>query len=240
MWSVTILAAGAWVGLPLLAQAAQRPPGEAAVERLLSEDRAAIREAERELLAARGELVDELIAIVRTCVNDPAKEESAKAAMRILGEMRAVEAAEVLASYVAFPQVVPYDPGGLAPERGGLRHFWPAAEALLKIGDPAIPRVVAKVPTTDDITEQRTCLAVLVKLTDGAAVRGMLTQAINLEQDGRRRARLEVALNLLPGVAAGTAGPRLEDPPWLRPTPPGRPAAATERRRGTCAIGRTR
>ncbi len=222
MFSVSVLAAAGFCGgLSLFAQAQEAAPRQPAVERLASEDLAAIEEAERELLAARAKLVAELLGIVRKHVQDRQKEPSAKAAMRILGEMRAAEAAEVLASYVGFPQVAPYDPGGLGPGRGGFRRFWPAAQALVEIGQPCVAHTMAKLHETGDIIEQRACLAVLVKLGQADAVKAMLTEAMNEERNPGRRATLETGLKLLPEITEGIAGPWLEPPAWLRPERPG-------------------
>lgn len=231
MFSVSVLAAAGFCGgLSLFAQAQEPPPGEAAVERLLSEDFAAIQEAERALVAARAALTRELIAVIRNHVSDPARQASVEAAMRILGRMRAAEAAEVLVSYIGFPQVAPYDPRAAGPEVAGGRRHWPAAQALVEIGQPCVAHTMAKLHETGHITEQRACLAVLVKLGQADAVKAMLTEAMNEERNPGRRATLQTGLKLLPEITEGIAGPWLEPPAWLRPERPG-PGPATPKPR---------
>ena len=137
--------------------------------------------------------------------------------MFLLGEMRAVEAGEVLAEYIGFPQVLPADVRDLVPERGGFRPHWLAAEALLKIGRPAISHVMRKLSETDHTTERRACLAVLLALAGREDASAALTSTIKRETDLRKRSRLEQALGVLPRAGTDVQLPGLEVPSWLRP-----------------------
>jgi hypothetical protein len=217
------------LGMPLAAQSA---PAEPAATRLLSQDGAVIHEAKTELLAARAKLIADLSAIIRDHENQLWRRASVHAAILILGEMRAPEAAEVLASYIAFPQQLP--PAGRRPvviSAGSTTH-WPAAEALIKIGMPCVPALLDKLAQTDNTDEGEACLAVLHALRERDSVWELLEKAIARETDAGRRFRLEAGLALLSEgkvTPLGDLGPHpLRPERWPPPAPPGRPARAAE------------
>jgi len=199
--------------MPIAAQAA---PQEPAAKRLLSQDGALLQEAESELLAARAKLIADLSGIIRDHENQRRRKASVEAAMFILGEMRAPEAAGVLASYIAFPHQLPSDGQRrvVVISGVGLMH-WPAAEALIKIGMPCVPAVLDKLADTDNSDQGEACLAVLHALLERDSVSEVLGKAIARERDAKRRFRLEAGLRLL---SDGKVTP-LSDlgPPFFRP-----------------------
>ncbi len=67
---------------------AQPQPKEPAINRLLSNNASTREEAKQELLAARTDLISQLISIVDSEENHQARRESVRAAMFVLGEMR--------------------------------------------------------------------------------------------------------------------------------------------------------
>jgi hypothetical protein len=176
---------------------AQAVPQEPAATRLLSQEGTVRQEAKSELLAARAKLITDLSGIIRDHDNQLFRTASVKSAMLILGEMRAPEAAEVLASYIAFPQKLPPAGRRVVVMRGGSATHWPAAEALIKIGAPCVPAVVDKLAHTDNSDEGEACLAVLHALRERDSVSEALGKAIAQERDTKRRFRLEAGLRLL-------------------------------------------
>jgi hypothetical protein len=186
-----------YLTIGLAAAAEEKPSEHSAAERLLSQEGGQLEEAQSELLAARAKLIADLSGIIRDHENQRHRTAAVHSAMFILGEMRAPEAAEVLAEYIGFPQVLP--PGrGILVIPGGMGRRWrPAAEALIKIGAPCVPAVVDKLAHTDNSDEGEACLAVLDALRKRDSVSQVLEKAIARERDAKRRSRLEAGLSLL-------------------------------------------
>jgi hypothetical protein len=181
-------------------------------------------EAKTELLAARAKLIADLSAIIRDHENQRQRTASVRSAMFILGEMRAPEAAEVLASYIGFPQQLPSDgQRHVVVTRGGSGRSWPAAEALIKIGMPCVPAVLDKLAQTDSTYDGEACLAVLDALRQRDSVSEVLEKAIARQRDAGRRFRLEAGLELLSGgevTPLSDLAPELfRTPHWPPPAP---------------------
>jgi len=187
-----------YLTIGLAAAAEEKPSEDSAAKRLLTQGGGVREEAQSELLAARAKLISDLSAIIRDHENQLWRTASVSVAMSILGEMRAPEAAEVLASYIAFPQVLPSDGRRLVMivSTGSTTH-WRAAEALIKIGAPCVPAVVDKLAHTDNSDEGEACLAVLHALLERDSVSQVLEKAIARERDAKSRSRLEAGLTLL-------------------------------------------
>jgi len=177
------------------------------LEKLLSQDGSQIR-AEREgLVAARKELVGRLIEITANVENRVKKPASVHSAIFVLGEMRAVEAIEVLVGHIGFPLVrepcPPWYPArgaGMGQSYGHLREAgraYPAAAALIKIGEPCLEAVTEKLGSTDDVVHEHACLAVLVGLREVAVVEEMLKRAAEKETDTKKKKRFQLSLQTL-------------------------------------------
>jgi len=176
------------------------------VERLLSKDGKEIYEAQNELFTARKDLIGQLINIVKDKQNRLRRRASVRAAMFILGEMRAVEAVQVLVDHIGFPQVyeytgesIPVDAEGGMLHRGikGFQKTYPAVKALIKIGEPCFSDLISKLSSTDHMTEKKACLGVLVGLRQRDSVIEMLKDAIKKETDTQKKDRLQSSLDLL-------------------------------------------
>jgi len=174
------------------------------VERLLSKDGQEIYEAQNELLTARKDLIARLINIVKNNENRLKRQASVRAAMFILGEMRAVEAIEALVEHIGFPFVYEGEPmivdieGGMI-HRGlkGIGKTYPAVSALIKIGEPCLGDVITKLSSTDHLLEEKACLGVLVGLRQRDSVIEMLKDAIKKKTDSKKKDRLQRGLDLL-------------------------------------------
>lgn len=113
-----------------------------AAQRLMSKDGEEIAGARDELVAARKTLIGQLIQIIEDKENRVYNKTSVQTAMYILGEMRALEAIDVLIEYMGFPRI--FEEGQLAPISvdGGTmgrslkatRRIYPGVDALIKIG----------------------------------------------------------------------------------------------------------
>ncbi len=76
------------VAVLLCIGSAQPQPKESAVKRLLSNDATTRKEAQQELVAARADVVSELVSIIDDKDNQLTRSDSVRAAMFVLGEMR--------------------------------------------------------------------------------------------------------------------------------------------------------
>ena len=177
------------------------------LERLLSNDVNVIEKAKNELITTRKDLIERLIKIVNQKENRIKREASVRAAIIVLGEMRAVEAIELLVDNIGFPYVrEPYSeprPGPLAGSgtigRGlsGIQKTYPGVGALIKIGEPCLRHVIDKLSSTGGVSEQQACLGVLVGLRQRDFVVDMLKEAANKETDTKKKDRLQSSLDLL-------------------------------------------
>ncbi len=145
----------------------------------MSPDPAVVQRTREDVLAAHGERVRALVDVVEDKDLLWNKPSTVMAAVELLGEMRAVEAAEPLAAIIGYPDVRP--PGGPPFRRFIHKTPWPVpwwsapeegsiAEALIKIGRPCLPAVLKKLGETSNPVETEPCLKVLFLLTgrDGA------------------------------------------------------------------------
>jgi len=175
------------------------------IERLLSKDGQEIYAARNELLAAKKDLIAKLIDIIKEKENLLNNQPSVRAAIFILGEMRAVEAIDVLVDQIGFPRIYEGEAGIVGLEGGTMFHrglknigkVYPAAGALIKIGEPCLDAVVTKLASTVGIFEPKACLGVLVGLRGRDSTAEMLKAAIERETDAKKKERLESSLDML-------------------------------------------
>lgn len=212
--------------LPLLAVAAvagMSPPDEAVTEPargLLSSDPALVAQARNEILSARKAQVAGFVEIVEDKNDHGYELPTVRAAIRILGEWRAVEAVDPLVGIIGYPEVRAL---GRPPSRNYLSaaNAWPSpfweeppqaspAEALLRIGQPCVPSVLRKISQTDNYTELVQCMKVLYFLRGRDGAESVL-KAAGAGMDGAPAARLAKALDMLK-----EAPERANVPPGLR------------------------
>ncbi len=191
--------------LVLSVGAAPLAPKELAVKRLLADAPGTRKKAQNELLAARSKLISDLSKIVDDKNIQIKRTDSVLKAMFILGEMRAVEAVDVLVANIAFPDNLPPDTTFRRNVTVGLsgtirtRPFRTcrAVEALTKIGQPCIKAIINELATTDGMSERYACIRVLIELRKDDEVAAMLKHAIKQESAPKKIERLQKGLDTL-------------------------------------------
>jgi hypothetical protein len=113
------------------------------------------------------------------------------AAAYYLGELRAPEAASVLASKITLQYTYPVDHLTILMRS-------PAFEALIKIGDPSISAVIRNLAESDDVKVRELSLQVLTRIDNDKDISKLrLQKTIKAEADPQKQARLQAALKSL-------------------------------------------
>lgn len=173
-----------------------------AVQRLISKDGEDVSTARDELVASRKTLIGQLIQIIEDKENRVYNTTSVQTAMYILGEMRALEAIDVLVEQLGFPHTAE---GGLTVMQGGMMfqrlkdagRMYPGVNALVKIGEPCLDAVVAKLKSPVIVTPY---VAVLVQLRGRDWTVETLTTAMEKETDAEKKRWLKRSLDALAEV----------------------------------------
>jgi hypothetical protein len=142
--------------------------------------------------AKRERLCQELVAIFR----DKRRSEFARgAAAYYLGEMRAPEAADDLASEITFEFDLRSYHGDRIPSEDFMA---PVLTAVLKIGFPALPALARNLETSDDTKVRRSSLEAIYGIDgkDTEMTQFRLRHAVDGQQDLKKKARLQSALEL--------------------------------------------
>lgn len=144
----------------------------------------------------RQEIIRGLISIL----NDPqSKNSSKRSAAYYLGELRAAEAADDLATNITLNANSPVT--GTLYEMEAEWNGAAAESALCKIGAPAIPALIRNLSTNDDQKVRLASLWVLCRIEgDKDIVQLRLQKALKAEKDPQKTARLQGALDELPGM----------------------------------------
>ena len=152
------------------------------------------------ILQDRKTLIDQLVSVIDAPENHAQRPEAVMRAMQTLGSFRAVEGIDVLTEYIGFPWVhhprageypVPKMFGAVSRIKSDRT---PAVEALVEIGEPSVPKVIAKLAETESVLEQVACRAVLRRLDERVRVREALQKAIERAEDKKAKRNLEDAL----------------------------------------------
>lgn len=169
-----------------------------AIGKIRSSNLALQKEGGRELLQQRKELISSLINILKQGDKNAEgeKRSSLVAAIDVLGEMRAIEAVDILVDYIKFPAsdklVVFYK---IIPPS----EIYPAVKALIKIGKPSLPAVlrVLKESTDEKDVILLTNSGWIISQVLGHKIGKIyLEDALQSETDPKKRARIEDLLNL--------------------------------------------
>ncbi len=147
-----------------------------------------------ELDAERKELVRGLLSILDGTNSDHVKVN----AVIVLGEYRAVEAVPVLVDHLDWDGAAH---GGffnarVAKEEVELKTA-PVSSALIKIGTPAVPRLLAKIAETDDTNTVMKCLSICQSIEGRDLVRFRLQALLSKEDGEQRKQRFQAALATL-------------------------------------------
>lgn len=162
----------------------------------------------REILEPRREMIDRLIEFLRSGDKNAmgAKRASLVSAIKVLGELRAVEAAETLVTYIDFfsgDRKAVFQRIRLPSEK------YPAVKALVNIGRPAIPAIIHRLPellaALQDQYDRRglvlrNCAWVLFEIEGPEARLLHLKLALESEKDPGRRAGIEALLGSFPKI----------------------------------------
>jgi len=140
-------------------------------------------EAIQKILQNRANLINELTGVV----NENTIESSKNAAIYVLGELRAAEACELLVANIGI---------GAMPVIKEIPRFGavPAASALIKIGNPCIPCVMAKIKETDDKWVRKRLTTVLFKVTGNVETNRLLAAELKANPDPKVAGRLKEAI----------------------------------------------
>ena len=121
--------------------------------------------------------------------------------MELLGEMRAVEAVDLLTDLIAFPVSRPWQRYSINPLSDTARTIdkgLPAAAALVKIGEPSIPAIIEKSTNGQYwVNEVGVGLRVLLRLRTYAEVDALFRSALDKEEDPIRARYLRGRLHTL-------------------------------------------
>ncbi len=165
-------------------------------------------DAQRQALEARKLLISGLLGVVTDPSVLKSRPRSVEVAMTMLGDMRAVEAIQVLVDKIAYPAVVPpgieVGPGGLLPPspRTGNPFEWLAApEALISIGEVCVPKVLKRMSLTDHVLEHEALLGVLIVLEGEPGAAALLQEAVAQEHGEQAQKRLRSSQELFPRAA---------------------------------------
>jgi len=140
----------------------------------------------------RTEVIQSLLRIF----NDPQSTHYVKCcAAKYFGEIRAFEAADSLAAQISMRNPGA-DPG---TSRGDFLGFYPMADALEKIGTPAIPAVIRNLAEIDDQQVWGLSWQVLATVDGGdtEVMKVQLQKALDAQPDATRKARLQLRIKSL-------------------------------------------
>jgi hypothetical protein len=179
--------------------------GVNAIEQLMSQDQKTRMSAHDELLAERQRSIRSLIALIEKKSPDSRwleLDSSENLAIRVLGEMRAVEAIPTLVKWAT-------------PPKGGYNIFnlgvspsnSPAVQALVKIGKPAEPALLEVVKQSPQREIWSISLIILQKIEGPKCLEVILEDAIAKETDAAAKTNLQEGLRRL------KSGAGFEPPP---------------------------
>ena len=175
-------------------------PDDDPLARLGADDHEVVKEAVRDILARRTELVQQLIGMIDDDEDWSQRARQAKAAAFLLGEMRAVEAVPVLVRFIDREDRLPFFRPSDA-RRSDLAML-PAAAALVSIGEPSIPALMDRLRSVERhgivAPPAEHLLRVLVELEGVEAAAARILRATLEEEDpAARRSLLAVLRHLL-------------------------------------------
>lgn len=112
-------------------------------------------------------------------------------AILLLGEMRSPEAVYALTKLLTF---LPDTRSAMPTPREEYEYYFPAAEALAAIGQPAVSQMVNAISTSDDAKVRRLAVWVLIKIggKDQAVFQLELKAAATTDKSSKQRLRLAV------------------------------------------------
>ena len=157
------------------------------------------RHAEWIILQERGWTIFELMHLVQNSILERDQKKTAKIAIRLLGDLRAVEAISLLVDNLTVATF--YDEiTGQVYSSGEMTRIrvidddYSCVGALIKIGSPSIEPLITKAEETDDELFNKLTAIVLVKVLNPRIAVAYLSDRLEHQADSIRRKRLTVLL----------------------------------------------
>jgi hypothetical protein len=149
------------------------------------------------VLKAKNEIVSFLHDVILD-ENSPQYPAAAVSAIRLLGELRAKESVDLLASRIAFP--APSGGKRVILRLPDLAQDYPAVGALIEIGAPSVPAVLNVLSENSDALSLQNASWVLLQVLGDKCARLALDEALNKEQNPKRKDRIRKALQQFSAV----------------------------------------
>jgi len=160
--------------------------------------------AAKTIVADRDKTIAQLEEVVKRDVGDPNKQEAAKSAMILLGQLRADDAAPLLASHVSFRLIEERWKKALLQPLTPMQVF-PAVGALIQIGVPAVDALVYQASQTDNRKDDPLTNFVLDEVLGKQPAIAFVQDAIQAQREPEPRRRLNA---LLTSLRKEPGGPR--------------------------------
>lgn len=135
--------------------------------------------------------VQEALKALEDVASPPTDNDARFVAIDLLGFVRAPEGVGVLAEFIAFQN--PDPPDNLDWKE---LSFFPAAQALVRIGEPSVPACLSKLLRANEV-ERRNVVAVLERLEGRHRARAMIRESLRKTNVDIYRTSLRKALKLL-------------------------------------------
>lgn len=183
-----------------------------ATQMLLSDDPAVRARGSEMMRQHYSQQVAALKELIRDKDNFMHHTKSVEASIGLLGEMRAVEAVDLLIDVIRYPECAHPDAksveeiactlrsrrgrGSLSTGFGPIKDEYPAVRALIRIGEPCLDKVIERIANQNSTGARDPLVVVLKGLKPHAPVRKRIEDAITAAS-GHRRENLEQALKFL-------------------------------------------
>ena len=168
---------------------------EKCLESLISTNRASRLQAAEELDKQRNDLVLKLIQILDSTNSNNVKSD----AVVVIGEYRDEWAVSKLIDHLGMTNDFSWGPhlSGAGVSLEEIEESSPVAWAIIKIGLPAIPRLLDKITQTDDLKTIKTCASLCKNIEGLEITQFRLYGLLDKETDQKKKERIQSALDAL-------------------------------------------
>ncbi|MBI5685784.1 MAG: hypothetical protein HZC54_11980 [Verrucomicrobia bacterium] len=137
-------------------------------------------------------VVSDIEAIAQQFIADDQRKGTAKTAILLLGKLKSKRSIPFLIEHMTF--YVPYRPGRLESIRGAC----PCVAALIDIGEPAFPAVLARGLKDDDMGIERCLKIIFLHAKNKTAAREFLAESLEKLKTENARNKVKDLLDFLP------------------------------------------
>ncbi len=160
----------------------------------------------------------EIIAEAMKTLAGPYSDDVRMAAARTLGEYRASEAVSLLMANLEMERHVPHSgPIGMSELYAGEQEMrsrdFPLTVALERIGEAAIPALIGRIKTADDVETELTCMTVCWRVEGPDVTQFRLQKEMEAERDVNTKGRIQLALQMMDDIRARRSLERYRMPP---------------------------